>query len=474
MSLDAGCKPRQNETIAYRVIEGRAALIVPGSALCWLNPVATHIWERLDGRHTAAEIATRLCESFEVDYDTAHHDTLVMIDEFARRRIVEEAGMGGTPGDGTAPADGADSEPWAMDQCDIDPAQWTPLSRLAHEKCIPLQVTLEVTLHCNLACAHCYNFDREVSYTREQAAGELSPEEIHGIIDQLADANCLYLWFTGGEAMVHPRLRDFIRHAKERRFSVGLKTNGSLLTPQTVAMLREAGTTNVHVSVYGATPQTHDEFTKRPGSLERTLRGVRLAREAGMQVRINMSVTSSNVNEVPQVIEFAEATGCTYGINPFISNRYDGTTSSRDHQLDRDALKSLYTGPLRSFLGEPNYDTGASMQCGCARGTCGITATGIVYPCIGSPIPSGSLREKSFREIWETSPEFLKIRGLTPDHFDTCKTCPDRPFCGRNSGFVYSNTGNYTGPEAFTCMDASVRREAYFENQDPLVETPNR
>ena len=46
---------------------------------------------------------------------------------------------------------------------------------------------------------------------------------------------------------------------------------------------------------------------------------------------------------------------------------------------------------------------------------------------------------------------FFTDLGLTLDDFETCRGCPDRAFCGRNSGVVYTNTGEYTGPEPFTC-----------------------
>ena len=31
----------------------------------------------------------------------------------------------------------------------------------AYDACIPLHVSLELTLRCNIRCTHCYNFDRD-------------------------------------------------------------------------------------------------------------------------------------------------------------------------------------------------------------------------------------------------------------------------------------------------------------------------
>ena len=109
------------------------------------------------------------------------------------------------------------------------------LWRSAQRSDIPITASLEITLRCNLACTHCYNFDRERPYTSEDAARELTHDETIGIIDQLAEAGCLFLSFTGGEALLHPHLESYVRHARRRRFSVKVKTNGATLGPANVA-----------------------------------------------------------------------------------------------------------------------------------------------------------------------------------------------------------------------------------------------
>ena len=180
-----------------------------------------------------------------------------------------------------------------------------------------------------------------------------------------------------------------------------------------------------------------------------------------MTVKVNMSIVKSNAAEVDEMLRLVRKLDVSYGFNPFITARYDGTVSSLDHTVDGATLAELYRGPLKPLRRPPDFDPGRSVQCGCARVNCGISATGEVYPCIGAPVPSGNLRQQSFAEIWRSSPQLNRIRNLVLDDFETCRTCPDRAFCGRNSGVVYTNTGDYTGAEAFTCLDASVVHRLY-------------
>src|SRR6476659_4464274 len=109
------------------------------------------------------------------------------------------------------------------------PSMFDDLRRRAYDKCIPLDVTLELTLRCNLRCVHCYNFDRELPYLPlKKREEELSDAEIHRILDEVREEGCLYLALTGGESLVHPSLGEFVAHGARSGMMVTVKSNGTL------------------------------------------------------------------------------------------------------------------------------------------------------------------------------------------------------------------------------------------------------
>src|SRR5690349_13323159 len=69
---------------------------------------------------------------------------------------------------------------------------------------VPFNVTLELTLNCNIRCLHCYNLDRDQPRTAAcsgaAAAPEREPEltlpEILTLLGDLRDAGCLILGLT--------------------------------------------------------------------------------------------------------------------------------------------------------------------------------------------------------------------------------------------------------------------------------------
>lgn len=339
----------------------------------------------------------------------------------------------------------------------------------AFEGCIPLNVTLELSMRCNLRCVHCYNFDRELAYLPGRARSEeLSDSEIHRILDEVRAEGCLYFGFTGGEALLHPSLAEFVRHAAESGMAVRVKSNGTLLRADTVRALVEAGAASIDLSLYGATAATHDAFVKVAGAWQRTVEGAQRARDAGLAVRLNAIVVQSNAAEVQGMLELAAELGVSCNLDLQITARYDGSRSSLDLAVDRATLEALHRGPLHHLV-PGGAGARKSIQCACARSVCGVTCFGDVVPCIGAPMWSGSLREQSFHEVWTRSPQLSWIRGLTEDDFAACKDCAHLPYCRRSSGAIYSNSGVYNGPakfgDDFVCMEAEVLHQIHDARQ---------
>jgi radical SAM protein with 4Fe4S-binding SPASM domain len=334
------------------------------------------------------------------------------------------------------------------------------LAAYAEERSVPLSVTMELALACNLRCVHCYNFDRELSRhpdpTRRE---ELSAAEIRRIIDEIRAEGALFLAFTGGEPLSHPKVEDFIGHAAGSGMFVRLKSNGTLITAKRARSLRDAGLRAVDVSVYGASPQLHDPFVRQPGAFGRTIAGVRAAHDAGLEVRLSFVVHSANADEVDAMAALARELAVPCNFDTHVTARHDRSRSSLDLSLDRGALERLFRGPFATLV-SPLRERGSSIACPCARSVCGIGSCGDVYPCIGAPLPAGNLKTKSFAEVWRHSPTLQWVRGLRAEDFSACHGCDHARYCRRTSGVMLSNSESFTGPGAFgddlCCVEAEV------------------
>lgn len=326
---------------------------------------------------------------------------------------------------------------------------------------IPLNATIELSLKCNLSCVHCYNFDRNNFKSAKSFASKilsLPSIRIIELIDELTQAGTLFLAFTGGEALLHPHIFAYIEKAKKSHLFVRIKSNGTTLKEAVCQKLKNLKVNEIEVSLYGATEQTHDNFTQRKGSFLQTIKGLEQAKKWGLNIRTSIIVHNQNYQELESMIRLSERLTQDYQISLELTKRHDGTSSSQDFRLNPHQMHELLYGSSRHrFIRGPS--SGTSVQCSCAKINVGISANGDVYPCIGAPLPSGNLKNAHFREIWINSPQLQKIRNLTLVDFKSCTNCSDRFYCSRSSGSVYVNTGEYTGPEPWVCAQANMVKD---------------
>jgi radical SAM protein with 4Fe4S-binding SPASM domain len=345
----------------------------------------------------------------------------------------------------------------------------------AHDNLVPLNVSLETTLTCNIRCVHCYNFDRDQPRRSSAAAHavstgefpdgcgaerpELSTAEILSLMGDLRQAGCLFLSLTGGEVLAHPDLFAFLERSRELNLAVQLLTNGTLLRPGMAKRLGGYGNLmGVSVSLYGATATVHDGITRVRGSFARTWAGVERLRAAGITVRLKFIVMRQNAHETQAMMDGATARDFPYMIDMTVTARHDGTSGSLEARIDGGQLEALCRGPLSDLLpiGLRPPPPAADFNCNCARGNCAISARGEVYPCISVPWSAGNVRDRPFIDIWRDSPVFNRIRGLTLADFPKCAPCPHRGYCTHDRGAAFNATGDYTDADPFVCATAEI------------------
>ncbi len=356
----------------------------------------------------------------------------------------------------------------ADDAIFVPPGEHAVISHLqgqAYARTIPLNVTFELTLRCNIRCRHCYNFDRDTRgpacHGAESLAPELSLDEIFRVMGELREAGTLFLSLTGGEVLRAPHHFPVMDRAQELGFAVQLLSNGTLLRPGVAARLASyRNLLGVSVSLYGATPEVHDAITQVRGSWRRTLDGVDRLRARKLAVRLKLIVMRSNAHEVGAMRALAAARGLPTLIDLNVTARHDGTDGSLAMRVTADQVEALYAGALADLApnGKRSIEE-AAFPCNCARGNCAVTARGDVQPCIAVPWAAGNVRQQPFGEIWRDSPVFQQIRGLKLADYPGCGPCPDKAFCSRDRGAAFNASGRYTGNDPFVCTTAGIARK---------------
>lgn len=304
----------------------------------------------------------------------------------------------------------------------------------------PVLVSWNVTLRCPLKCAHCYADAGE-----HEADGVLSTAEAFSVIDQLASTGKPIVVLSGGEPLMRDDIFEIARYGTERGLVMAMGTSGYLLDEATAERLAAAGVRSVAVSLDSADPDTHDAFRGVPGVWERAVAAIKHCRDAGLGVRINMTVMRPVLADVEEVIALGESLGVRdYQVFFPVETgrgREPGQGNPREYEdliravLLRYRESGLRIRPtcapqFRRIADEAGIENpGWSRGCMAAISYCRIYATGEVTPCPYLPVSAGNLRTTPFSEIWNNSELFLALRD--PDRLTgKCGRCGYKGVCG--------------------------------------------
>ena len=169
--------------------------------------------------------------------------------------------------------------------------RWSPAPR-------PRLFYWDITLKCNLHCAHC------VVRAGESLPSELSTAECLGVLDQVAAYGASGVVFSGGEPLMRPDVLQLAARAHDLGMSAQMATNGTLVTSALARAIADLGI-DVQVSVDGPNAEIHDRFRGRPGAFDLTLAGIARLREEGASFMIGTVLHRGNLAEIRLMYELA-------------------------------------------------------------------------------------------------------------------------------------------------------------------------
>ncbi len=310
---------------------------------------------------------------------------------------------------------------------------------------VPVKVRLELTRRCNLDCAHC----KVVCEDDPQA--ELTPAELARILPELAAAGASHLNLTGGEMFARPDILDVLDVIFKLDFVANIQTNATLLGPETIAYLarRPDKLLSVNVSLYGGSADVHDAITRTPGSFEKTVEAIAGLRRAGIPCAAFCLLMAENAPHWREAQAFFEREGIIYQFGTLMIAREDGCVQPLEHRVDDSFLDGLpipwdrYLNPEPESVPE-HYPPETPLSEWCVAGRFPtILPDGGVAVCAVIRERVGSLREKSFKEIWYGTPLLDYFRSLTVGDLD-CRDCGHFPRCKPCIGISHNESGSYT------------------------------
>jgi len=347
----------------------------------------------------------------------------------------------------------------------------------------PFIVIWEVTQACDLACVHCRACAQPL-----RNPFELTTDQGKRLIDDIADMGAPVFVITGGDPLKRPDIFELVAYASARGVRTSLTPSATpLLTREAIARLKECGLARLAISLDGPTAAIHDAFRRVPGSFQWTMDAVRWARELGLPVQINTTITRHNLAQLEDMIAllmtldiclwsvfFLVPTGRGQHIDLISADEFEQVFEKlydTAQQVDFD-IKSTEAQHYRRFLLQKRTEAkragliqsgarkpleflGVSTPDGIGRAPKGIndgkgfvfvSHQGDVFPSGFLPVSGGNIKDNSLKHIYQTSPVFTALRD-TKKLEGKCGDCEYREICGGSRARAYALTGNMFAEE---------------------------
>lgn len=333
-------------------------------------------------------------------------------------------------------------------------------------------VAWEMTQACNLACVHC-----RAGAGADPASHELTTEEGKSLIDGITKVARPILIMTGGEPLLRPDFFDLASYGIQAGLRVALATNGVLLDATLARDIATVGIARVSISLDGPTAKDHDAFRGVPGAFDASLRGFEHLRSAGVSVQVNTTLTRRNRSDLADIMKLAEAIGADafhvfllvptgrardmageeMGPEEYEESLVEFYRLSRETRMETKATCApQYYRVLRQQakaegieVSERTFGLNAFTR-GCLGGLSFVFVShqGELQPCGYFDVQAGSIRDTSFRELWENAPLFRQLRSFQ-DLEGKCGRCDYVRFCGGCRARAFEATGRYMAEEPY-------------------------
>lgn len=318
----------------------------------------------------------------------------------------------------------------------------------ANKNALPVFGSFELTPFCNFDCKMCYIH----LYDPKLSERMLSGKQWIRLMDEAIDRGMLSALLTGGEAMMHPDFWDIYMHLVNKGIQVRVKTNGLLLTRETIEKFTVLQPFMIEVSLYGCDDISYESVTGKRVFKE-VIGNIRNAIANNLPLKLSIVPSRYMMPYLKDILTLAKSLEVPINVNKMLIEPNDNTNRTRDNfDISKDDIREIIR-LSKEVLGQEQEesqdseeefiyneaDDALSLKKGlkCNAGTCtfAISWDGLMRPCLNFPeeIVSANLSEMGFERSWKYINE--KVSGYTiPEECNSCEYSSKCRYCPREHG----------------------------------------
>ena len=332
----------------------------------------------------------------------------------------------------------------------------------------PANGSIELLPLCNMNCDMCYvRLSREEMETKGRLR---AADEWLEIGRQMKDAGVLFLLLTGGEPFLYPDFRRLYLELRKMGMIITINTNGTLIDEDLAAFLGKYKPRRVNITLYGTDEETYANLCHYPGGYEKTLRGIRLLREQGVDVKVGGSLARANQDDLDKLLNIGEELDIPVRVDTYMmpatrerdlpynmQSRLNPEEAARARilALKREMGPEVFPQYVCQSVERADHPEPAEAKPGhmsCMAGQCSFTINwqGEMRPCVILTEPAISVFEVGFEAAWKYIVEETHKILLN----EKCSTCHMRHLCRTCAASALLETGSYDGVPDYMCRYA--------------------
>lgn len=296
-----------------------------------------------------------------------------------------------------------------------------------------LGMQIEATSHCNERCIHCY-------LPPERTRRHIETAMLLDVMAQAREMETIGMIFSGGEFLMHPDFAEILQYGRRNDFMMSVLSNGTLITDELIALLKEVNINLIQVSLYSMDADVHDTVTQVEGSFQKTIKNLEKLIAADVPTQISCPIMKTNRHSYLGVLQWAYQHKIKVQADLIIMARFDFSTSNLAHRATPQETEQVIRDMLAQDIGyqallnlEPESDVAGYAErpvCGAGVDSMCVDAGGNFYPCAGwQGYVVGNAYKQRLRDVWENSEQLRFLRRTTNADLPRCLKCEAKDYC---------------------------------------------
>jgi len=338
------------------------------------------------------------------------------------------------------------------------------LSDNATIKHIPINAILELTPLCNLNCDMCYvRLDKTAV---NKMGGLRSVDEWITWAEEMQQAGTLFTLLTGGEPLLYPEFQKLYLHLKKLGMIITINTNGTLIDEAWADFFAVNRPRRINITLYGKDSNTYDKLCHCSKGFQQTIRAIQLLKSKNIDVKINGSITPSNMQDSFQLLRIAERLKVPIKIDTYMypasrekshcfneAARLNPSLAAKIRTLLMKQQNEDFTDRAKDFVTKaentaPGIKQETQSTCRAGRSSFAINWQGYMRPCILVTKPEVPVFSNGFISAWNQITEKTAQIYLS----SKCNTCTLRNVCQTCAACAFLETGKYNGTPDYMCQ----------------------